>query len=161
MNVEFIPFDPSKRTTMHDIGPCRIKFNDFDIGPTLKDQEVLLTVVANTSDITTEEDPNIKEVLVIGTKITFKFSTPFSGLIKDTFPFGAVIKGKLVLESLYGNIKIILPNAAVTPSYNFIFKNDKNTSVSFSVKALKDANGDDIIIEYKDWAYEMIGGVSV
>lgn len=73
-----------KNPVIVPLGPCKIKFNDSDIGNTLKSESTTLKIVPITEEIKTDESSEAKEEIELGRKITFETSLLFSNEMMTT-----------------------------------------------------------------------------
>lgn len=73
-----------KNSVIVPLGPCKIKFNDSDIGNTLKSESTTLKIVPITEEIKTDESSEAKEEIELGRKITLETSLLFSNEMMTT-----------------------------------------------------------------------------
>lgn len=135
------------------LGPCTFNFNDFNLGETLKNENVNLKIVPKTEDVKTDESTEIKEVIEIGREITLEATLPFKKENFDNlgidFNFSNLVKkGKLIVETLDKSISITMNNVSLIIETNLNFKSDKANTMKIKVKAFKDNLNKDILFKF-------------
>ena len=167
-----------KNSVIVPLGPCKIKFNDSDIGNTLKSESTTLKIVPITEEIKTDETglempepiitasaPNsnlmfktaeeAKEEIELGRKITLETSLLFSNEMMTTLGINDTLssllkKGNLKIETLDGTVSIELYNVSITIEPGYTFKSDKINIFKLKVKAYRDELGRDIKINFNN-----------
>lgn len=144
-----------KNPVIVPLGPCKIKFNDSDIGNTLKSESTTLKIVPITEEIKTDESSETKEEIELGRKITFETSLLFSNEMMTILGIDSTLssllkKGNLKIETLDETASIELYNVSITIEPGYTFKSDKINIFKLKVKAYRDESGRDVKINFNN-----------
>lgn len=133
------------------LGPCKIQFNNSDLGETLKSENVTLKVATKTQEIKCDDSDDIKDEIETSRDITFEATFLLTNVLMSTLGISSNVtsllrKGPLKITSLDNNIIVDLYNVTLKIELNFNFKNDKAHTLKIKAKALKDSLKRDINI---------------
>lgn len=133
------------------LGPCKIQFNNSDLGETLKSENVTLKVATKTQEIKCDDSDDIKDEIETSRDITFEATFLLTNALMSTLGISSNVtsllrKGPLKITSLDNNIIVDLYNVSLKIELNFNFKNDKTHTIKIKAKALKDSLKRDINI---------------
>ena len=136
------------------LGPCKILFNNNNLGETIKSENVTLKVVSKTEEIKTDESAEVKDEVEIEREITFEATLPLTNSSLSALGINETVttllkKGALKITSLDESIVIDLYNASLKAELNFNFKSDKVNTIKIKAKAFKDNLKRDINIFIK------------
>jgi len=136
------------------LGVCNILLNDIDLGFTIASEKTSISIKSITTDIKTDESPEVKEILELGRTINFECTM---SLKKETME-KLEIDNKLSSLSKEGNIKIITLNkeleielfrVIIIFEINLNFKKDKQNLIKLNIRSLRDHKNEDININFK------------
>lgn len=133
------------------LGPCKIQFNNSDLGETLKSENVTLKVATKTQEIKCDDSDDIKDEIETSRDITFEATFLLTNVLMSTLGISSNVtsllrKGPLKITSLDNNIIVDLYNVSLKIELNYNFKNDKAHTIKIKAKALKDSLKRDINI---------------
>lgn len=150
LNVNIFP----GKTKELPLGVCNIFFNDIDLGFTIASEKTAISIKSITTDIKTDESPEVKEILELGRTIDFECTMPLKKEVMEKLE----IDSKLSSLSKEGSIKIITLNkeleidlfrVIIIFEIDLNFKKDKQNLIKLNVRSLKDYKNEDININFK------------
>lgn len=136
------------------LGVCNIFFNDIDLGFTIASEKTAISIKSITTDIKTDESPEVKEILELGRTIDFECTMSLKKEVMEKLE----IDSKLSSLSKEGSIKIITLNkeleidlfrVIIIFEIDLNFKKDKQNLIKLNVRSLKDYKNEDININFK------------
>lgn len=150
LNVKLFP----GKTKELPLGVCNIFFNDIDLGFTIANEKTAISIKSITTDIKTDESPEVKEILELGRTIDFECTMSLKKEVMEKLE----IDSKLSSLSKEGSIKIITLNkeleidlfrVIIIFEIDLNFKKDKQNLIKLNVRSLKDYKNEDININFK------------
>jgi len=150
LNVNIFP----GKTKELPLGVCNIFFNDIDLGFTIASEKTAISIKSITTDIKTDESPEVKEILELGRTIDFECTMPLKKEVMEKLE----IDSKLSSLSKEGSIKIITLNkeleidlfrVIIIFEINLNFKKDKQNLIKLNIRSLRDHKNEDININFK------------
>lgn len=135
------------------IGPALISFEGTEIGFTLEDTEVKLTIKPKTKGITTDEQTETVEIVQVGEEVKFSCSIPYTRDSIEWFSLSGnnlelTRTGELVINS--SSLKVTLYKAVLTMNIEKPYAWDKPNRINLEVTALRNQEGKIYNIELQD-----------
>lgn len=126
------------------IGPATITMEGIEIGPTLKSEDVTLTLKPITQEIKTDESPEVKEVIQTGEGIEVSFGIPYTSDLAEMFGMlgeniALTRTAEVIIQS--EGLKITIYKGSVVMTISKRYAWDKINTVSVTVKGLVNDSG--------------------
>lgn len=136
------------------LGVCNILFNDVDLGFTIATEKTALSIKNLTTEVKTDESPEVKEIIELGRNINFECTM---SLKKETMEklgidnkLSSLTKeGKIKIITLNKELEIDLFRVIIIFEINLNFKKDKQNLIKLNVRSLRDYKNEDININFK------------
>jgi hypothetical protein len=135
------------------IGPALISFEGTEIGFTLEDSDVKLTIKPITKEISTDEKTETAEIVQVGEEVKFSCAIPYTSDSIEWFSLsGESLElkrtGEMVINS--PGLRVTLYKAVLTMSIEKPYAWDKPNRINLEVTALRNTQGKIYNIELID-----------